>query len=267
MTEAVVLTDRPLPGCVRLTLNRPGAKNALSLAIRRALVEAIDAAAADGETRVLIITGAGDAFTAGLDLKELGASAGSEGLALENTALNPIAALERFPGAVIAAINGVAITGGFELALACDILLCSRTARFADTHARVGVIPFWGLSQKLSRAVGLSRALELSLTGNFLAAEQAEAWGLVNRVLEPARLMPAALQLAAEILSVVPAMLPAYKKLIRDGHALSMADGLALEARTALDALGGWDPAEVERRRHGVRARGQQQNDVECAHD
>ena len=89
------------------------------------------------------------------------------------------------PAAVIGAINGVAITGGFEVALACDIRIASTNARFADTHARVGVMPGWGLSQKLSRLIGIGRAKELSLTGNFLDAETACAWGLVNRARPP----------------------------------------------------------------------------------
>ena len=91
---------------------------------------------------------------------------------------------------MIGAINGFAITGGFELALACDVLIASTAARFADTHARVGIMPGWGLSQKLSRTIGIYRAKELSLTGNYLSAEQAEAWGLVNRVVAPEALLP-----------------------------------------------------------------------------
>lgn len=261
MTTPVLLEERPLPGCVQLTLNRPQAKNALSQALRRDLVTTLDQLAADAQTRVLILTGAGDAFCAGLDLKELGQTQGADGLALQDPALNPIAALQRFPGAVIGAVNGVAITGGFELALACDVVLCSHGARFADTHARIGVMPFWGLSQKLSRVLGLYRAKELSLTGNFLSAETAERWGLVNRVLGADRLLPAAHQLAAEMLSVVPEMLVAYKRLIDDGFALPYQEGVALEARTALISQEKHDPAELERRRHAVRARGQQQID------
>ncbi len=260
--DALVLVTWPLPGCAQLTLNRPAAKNALSQALRRALVQAIETLGTEGRARVLILTGAGDAFCAGLDLKELGAATNAaHGLALDDPALNPVAALARFPGAVIAAINGVAITGGFELALACDVLLASEQARFADTHARVGVMPAWGLSQKLSRAIGVYRAKELALTGNFLSAARADAWGLVNRVLPPDRLLPEACQLAAEMLSVVPEMLLPYKRLIDEGHALTLQDGLAQEALRAEAALQGWDAAELERRRHGVRSRGQQQID------
>ncbi len=98
---------------------------------------------------------------------------------------NPARAVLACSKPIVGAINGVAITGGFEVALACDVLICSTNARFADTHARVGITPGWGLSQKLSRAIGPYRAKELSLTGNFLSAQQAYDWGLVNRVVEP----------------------------------------------------------------------------------
>lgn len=104
---------------------------------------------------------------------------------------DPVAAIGRCAKPVIGAISGAAVTGGFELALACDVLLAADTARFADTHARIGVAPGWGLSQKLSRAIGY-RAREVSLTGNWVGAEQAAAWGFVNRVLPAADLMPAA---------------------------------------------------------------------------
>ena len=261
MSESLLLVDRPLPGCTVLTLNRPQSKNALSLALRRELVDTLRTLAESADTRVLVLTGAGDAFCAGLDLKELGASASGQAIALGEPDLDPVDALHRFPGPVIGAINGVAVTGGFELALACDVLICSRQARFADTHARVGVMPGWGLSQKLSRAVGIWRAKELSLTGNFLSAEKAEAWGLVNRVVEADRLLPEACQLAAEMLSAVPEMLTGYKRLIDDGYALPFGEAMALEAGRAQAAQKSLDPAELERRRHGVRARGQQQID------
>src|SRR5690606_38485955 len=129
----------------------------------------------------------------------------------------------------IGAVNGFAITGGFELALMCDVLLASTAAKFADTHGRVGLLPVWGLSQKLPRIIGAARARELSFTGNFLDAETAERWGLVNHVLPPAELMPAALKLAHEMAQVEPALLQKMKRLIDDGLALPYADALRLE--------------------------------------
>ncbi|MEP2493190.1 MAG: enoyl-CoA hydratase, partial [Parasphingorhabdus sp.] len=179
-----------------------------------------------------IVTGAGErAFTAGLDLKELG----KQGLGAatdQNPARNPCRALESLSIPVIGAINGVAITGGFELALACDIRIASTNARFADTHARVGVIPGWGLSQKLSRFIGLSRACELSFTGQFLGAETACDWGLVNHLYEPRELMPKARALAMDMISVDPDFLKAYKQLIFDGYDRSFKEAMALEKQT-----------------------------------
>jgi enoyl-CoA hydratase len=166
-----------------VTLNRPEAMNALSRALRAALDGAMTELAADPGVRVVVMTGAGRAFTAGLDLKELGSDPDGLGAANATGAReNPVLAIRQCPKPIIGAINGVAITGGFEVALACDVLIASSTARFADTHARVGILPGWGLSQRLSRVIGPYRAKELSLTGNFLDAPTALAWGLVNRV-------------------------------------------------------------------------------------
>jgi enoyl-CoA hydratase len=160
---------------------------------------------------------------------------------------------------VIGAINGVAITGGFEVALACDILIASENARFADTHARVGIMPGWGLSQKLSRMIGISRAKELSLTGNFLDAQTACAWGLVNRVVPADELLPAARALATDIASIDPDKVQTYKRLIDDGYALPFGEAMALEQRQSTAANSRVSGAEVEARRRAVMERGRSQ--------
>jgi enoyl-CoA hydratase len=250
---AVVEVER-CEGYAVVTLNRPEAMNALSRELRSALAAAIRTLEAEPDIRVLILTGAGErAFTAGLDLKELGAA----GLGGGTAADDPVKAMEAFSGPIIGAINGVAITGGFEIALACDVLLAADTARFADTHARVGVMPGWGLSQRLSRMVGVHRAKELSLTGNFLTAQRAAEWGLVNRVVPIAELLPQARKLALDMLSVVPTMLTGYKRLIDDGYALPFGEAMALEAKRSGEANRSVEAAQVEQRRHGIRARGQ----------
>ena len=244
-------------GYAILTLNRPEAMNALSAGLRSELARAVLDMEADLDIRVLILTGAGErAFTAGLDLKELGSGASSIGEAVDVE--DPVTAIGRFSGPVIGAINGVAITGGFELALACDILIASENARFADTHARVGIMPGWGLSQKLSRAIGISRAKELSLTGNFISAEQAEHWGLVNRMVPAQELLPQARQLAEDMLSVEPDMLVNYRKLIDDGFAATFGDGLAFEQERA-SANAQVSAEDIEARRAAVQARGRGQ--------
>ena len=207
---------------------------------------------------VLIVTGAGKAFCAGLDLKELGASRDLASALDPGEAGDPIAALRRFPGPVIGAINGAAVTGGFELALACDLLIASETARFADTHARVGVLPGWGLSQRLPRLIGVNRAKELSLTGNFLSARQAESWGLVNRVVEPDRLLAVGAALAADMLSVSPEILVAMKRLIDDGAATTLNRGLEIERERSRAWSKTLDPAAIEARRGSVVSRGRE---------
>jgi len=255
-TEPVLLTEIDPAGFAVLTLNRPQALNALSHALLDALAAAIDTLDADPQVRVLIITGAGRAFCAGLDLKEIGAGAGSfggrEGVV---RARDPVEAIERCRKPIIAAINGAAVTGGFEITLACDIVLATPQARFADTHARIGVAPGWGLSQRLARAVGPYRAREVSLTGNWVSAEQALAWGFVNRVVAADELMPTARALARDMLGTLPEMLTRYKAVINDGWAMTLGDALAMERARAREFNSGVAAAEVEQRREAVRSR------------
>jgi enoyl-CoA hydratase len=193
-----------------ITLNRPEARNALSTEVLRLLPELARRAEADDEVDVVILTGADPAFCAGLDLKELGSTGGNlrGGSGAVGEDRPDIGTVEGRPGPfpsiakpVIGAINGVAVTGGFEVALACDFLVASEQARFADTHARIGVQPGWGLTVLLPQAVGVRRARELSATGNFLDSETALAWGLVNHVVPHAGLLPFCRQLAADIVS------------------------------------------------------------------
>jgi enoyl-CoA hydratase len=244
-----------------VTLNRPEAMNALSSALRADLAQVMRDVDADESVRAVVLTGAGErAFTAGLDLKELGADASKLGDAnAAEVERNPVKAVEQCRKPVIGAINGVAITGGFELALACDVLIASENARFADTHARVGIMPGWGLSQKLSRMIGISRAKELSLTGNFIGAEQARAWGLVNRVVPAADLLPTCIALAQDMAGIDPGMATAYKKLIDDGYGLPFGEALELEGQVSRTMNGTVEAAEVEARRRAVMERGRLQ--------
>ncbi|MFO1254903.1 MAG: enoyl-CoA hydratase [Sphingomonadaceae bacterium] len=246
-------------GIAVVTLNRPEAMNALSGALRAQLAAVMVELDADEGVRAVVLTGAGTrAFTAGLDLKELGQQ-GLGAANAETSAANPVKAVEQCRKPVVGAINGVAITGGFELALACDVLIASENARFADTHARVGILPGWGLSQKLSRMIGISRAKELSFTGNFLDAQTACAWGLVNRVVPADELLPAAKALAADMAGIDPAMLQAYKALIDEGYGQSLAEGLKTEHRISSARNAQVNRDEVEERRRAVMERGRSQ--------
>lgn len=252
-----VLLVEKARGVATLTLNRPEALNALNLALRRAIEQAFRELQKDGETRVVILTGAGRAFSAGIDLKELeSAPRMSESGAAEASLVQ---AMAEFDGPILGAINGHAITGGFELALACDVLVASRAAVFGDTHARVGILPGWGLSQKLPRLIGISRAKELAFTGNFIGAEQAEQWGLVNHVVEPDALLPFCHGLAADMLSCEPRSLRGYKRMIDEGFATSFGDAMRLEARRSREHLAGVTPESIAARRSGIQARGRKQ--------
>jgi enoyl-CoA hydratase len=256
MSDPIILVEKHGEAAL-VTLNRPQAMNALSHALRTAIAETFDELEADPKTRVIILTGAGKAFCAGLDLKELGQGRDSVQGTVETK--DPVTSMARFTGPIIGAINGVAITGGFEIALACDVLLCSSEARFADTHGRVGILPGWGLSQRLSRTIGIYRAKELSLTGNFLTAQQAYDWGMVNRVVAPAELIPAAKKLADDMLTLVPEALSGYKRLIDEGYAQSFGDAVKTELRFSAAANKSVRATDIESRREAIRLRGQTQ--------
>jgi enoyl-CoA hydratase len=246
-------------GIATITLNRPEALNALSTELVGAIERAFRELANDDEVRAAILTGAGRAFSAGVDLKELSSGRPRGPGAADNTANGMLDAIHVFAAPLIGAVNGHAITGGFELALACDILIASENAVFADTHARVGIVPGWGLSQKLPRLIGIGRAKELSFTGNFIDAAQAERWGLVNRVVPADELLPACRKLALDMLSCDPPSLRRYKEMIDRGYAGTFADGMALERKISRDHMTGVTPEAVAGRRAAIQDRGRKQ--------
>src|ERR1700754_1786708 len=191
-----------------LTLNRPQSRNALSRELRGRFFGALRDAEADDSVDVVIFTGTDPVFCAGLDLKELG----------DTTELPDIS--PQWPPMakpVIGAINGAAVTGGLELALYCDVLIASEHARFADTHARVGLLPTWGLSVRLPQKVGVGLARRMSLTGDYLSAQDALRAGLVTEVVTHDQLLPAARAVAASIVGnnagAVRALLSSYPRI------------------------------------------------------
>ena len=241
-------------GFAVVTLNRPDAMNALSRELRKDFVAAFADCTADDDIRVIILTGNGKAFTAGFDLKELGSDEA------DNTAeeVNNVVAraMEAFNGPIIGAINGHCITGGFEMALACDIIIASENARFADTHARVGMLPGWGLSQKLPRMIGLSRAREIAFTGAAIDAQKAYEWGLVNHVLPAQELLPKAMEMAANIVACVPEVLSRYRSMIDEGYSMPLEEALPWEEEQATDWAKLATGAMIEQRRQAVLAKG-----------
>ena len=248
-----------------VTLNRPEARNALSSAVLKLLPETMAALDADEVVDVVILTGADPAFCAGLDLKELGSSGANLGAGAPNRERTGDQPLRRGPWAplgkpLIGAINGVSVTGGFELALCCDFLVASERARFADTHARVGVMPGWGLSVLLPQAVGLRKAQEMSTTGNFIDAAEAHRLGLVNHVVAHDELLPTARGLARDIIgndqAGVRQVLATYRA-VADG---TIAEGWRTEAAMGREWLRGRDvTGAVAQRREGIMRRGRTQ--------
>jgi enoyl-CoA hydratase len=184
-----------------VTLNRPGARNALSSEVLRLLPQLLSAADADDTVDVIVLTGTDPAFCAGLDLIELASEGGSRLLdgPQESQTRRSRGPLPPLGKPLIGAINGAAVTGGLELALNCDFLVASERATFGDTHARLGIMPGWGLSALLPQAIGVRRAREMSFTGNFVDAAEALTLGLVNHVVPHAELIPFTRSLAGDI--------------------------------------------------------------------
>ena len=244
-----------------LTLTRPDNLNALSVELRQKLGEAFVELKSDAATKVIILTGNGRAFTAGLDLKELGQIGMGTSKSRVET-INVVRAMREVGKPVIAAINGFAITGGFEIALACDILIASTKARFADTHVRMGVVPGWGLSQRLARLIGASRAKQLSFTGNYIDAETACRWGLVNEVLESDHLLPYCENIARDICSANPKTLSEVHRLIDYGWEHSLGDGLVEETRKSASMNRDIHAQTLEHTRLQVQNRGRDQTNL-----
>ena len=194
-----------------ITLNRPERRNSINQALLTSLYDSVEKVTNDDNIRAAIITGNGKSFCSGIDL---------DAILVENlfdprgdgTDLPDVFAACQKP--IIGAINGHAITGGFEIALNCDFLIASENASFEDTHAKVGIHPGWGMTQLLQRAVGRLRARQMSFSCQFISAQTAYDWGLVNEVVAPDRLLDRAKEIASQIGEVNQDMLGVVKKLI-----------------------------------------------------
>ena len=247
-----------------ITLNRPEARNALSSEVLELLSLRMRAAEVDPLVDVIILTGADPAFCAGLDLSELGSTEGKLGggsgadRSRSRSRDGVRGPFPRITKPVIGAINGVAITGGFELALNCDFLIASERAKFGDTHTRVGVMPGWGLTVLLPQAIGVRRAREMSFTGNFMDAHEALRFGLVNRVVPHDSLIEVTRGVARDIIgndqAGVRQIRSTYDQIAtNDDHWETEArDGRAWRRSN-------FSPENVAERRREIQARGQQQ--------
>ena len=206
-----------------LTIDRPEAKNVLTLAMRQHIEGLARDVDGDDAVDVVVLTAVDPVFSAGADIKEIVA------LGSSLTPTNPGAALRSIGKPVIAAVNGACVTGGLELVLSCDIVIASDRARFADTHAKLGALPRWGMSALLPRAVGLAKAKEITATGAFVDAGEALRIGLVNHVVPHDDLVARTRELCAAIVAADARAVRASIDLYDRGSGLSLADALALE--------------------------------------
>jgi enoyl-CoA hydratase len=220
-------------GLATIVLNRPRVMNALSPALLREIKTALEQLETDDQARVLAITGAGKAFSAGADLNALGAAPlenGRVGLTIDKAANDLIDTIIKLPKVVIAMVNGHCYTGALEIALACDLIFAGQSARFGDTHVRWGIRPSWGMSQRLPRRVGWLKAKELSFSASIISASIAEEIGLISRAVPDESLESEVAQMAREIMANSPEAVSAYKYLYNRGIELSLEEGLKLEA-------------------------------------
>ncbi len=218
-------------GVAVLTVERPRALNAIDRATMAELSEALGAARGDPSLRALVVTGAGEkAFVAGADVAELARLSPAEARELSAFGQRTFAALEALPIPTVAAVNGFALGGGLELALACDLVYASERARFGLPEVTLGLIPGFGGTQRLARRVGLMRAKELTFTGEAIDAARARVIGLVLEVLPPDALLPHALAQARKIAARGPAAVAAAKRVMEAGATLHLSLGCALEA-------------------------------------
>jgi len=255
--ENLVLVDVD-DGVATVTLNRPEVRNALSLGLRAAIHDTMAAVDARDEVDVIVLTGAGPAFCAGLDLKELSRQddGGQPTLVARPREWRFFNETEK---PVIAAVNGAAVTGGLELVLQCDLIVASERATFGDTHARVGVLPGGGLTVRLPEAVGYRAALGMSLSGNFLTGRRAYELGMAYAVVPPEELLPAAHALARDIMGADRATMRQVLAVYREATLHAGGEGLQKEAAAFRAWLPTVTPDGVGSRKDAIISRGRAQ--------
>jgi enoyl-CoA hydratase len=230
MPDRVVIERNVAPGVAVATLNRPEALNALDYATLGELIDALEALDADTEVRCVVITGSGErAFAAGADIKEM-ADATPVSLSVANNFAR-WERLKRVRNPLIAAVRGFALGGGCELAMACDIVIAGDDAVFGQPEIKLGIMPGAGGTQRLTRALGKSKAMEMILTGRNISAAEAEAYGLVSKVVAREETLNAAVALAFEIASLPPLAIRAAKESVNRAYELSLEAGLEFERR------------------------------------
>jgi enoyl-CoA hydratase len=226
----IIKVATPAPGILQIMLNRPEQLNALSHAVLQRLLSLLQQAKQDASIKAIMLTGEGKAFCAGADIKELAALNATDGLAFAHFGQSVFRCLEMLGKPSLAVIQGYALGGGCELAMAATLRIASTNATFGQPEIKLGVIPGFGGTQRLSRLVGKGRALELCLTGRRFSAEEAHHWGLVNEITAPGDLMERAKTLLSDLVRLGPVAMQSIITVIQQGYDLSLEEALALEA-------------------------------------
>ena len=225
--ESILTETRGRVGLV--TLNRPKARNALNNQLLHELMDALQASDEDQGIGAIVVTGSAQAFASGADIKEMAAKSAAE--MLESGFISTFGRMTAIRKPLIAAVSGWALGGGFEIALACDMIIASETAKFGQPEIAIGVIPGGGATQRLCRVAGKALAMEMILNNRVLAAAEALQHGIVNRVVPVERCLDEAMGLAQEIAARAPLAVQAAKRLVTQAYEGSLADGLEQERR------------------------------------
>jgi enoyl-CoA hydratase len=222
-------------GIAQITINRPEVMNAISPALLSEIKAALEEAREDDTVGVVVLTGEGRAFSAGVDLKSLGdrkLEGGRVGPILDDPGRDVIDTIQAIPKVVIAMVNGYCFTGALEIVLCCDLIIASEEAKFGDTHTRWALRPSWGMSQRLPWLIGVLKAKELSFTADMITAQEAERIGLVNMVVPAEKMEETVQELAKKIMANSRQAIAAYKYLYNRSLRDMLAKGLALEAKS-----------------------------------
>lgn len=251
-SENLILVTRDPMGIAYVTINRPKSLNSLTRSMMADMAQAFKSLDKDESVLVIILSGSGRAFCSGVDLTSAEDVFKGD---VKDVETDTVAQMERCRKPIIGAISGFAVTAGFEIALACDVLVAAKGAKFIDTHARFGIFPSWGLSQKLSRIIGPNRAREVSMAATPITAEQGERWGLVNHVVEEGELLKKARAIAEAMIKNNQDLVLRYKAVINDGLKLDLGHALALEKERAHDYYNGMTKEQFKKMQEFIAAR------------
>ena len=230
MSAPVVITERPAEGVGLIRINRPEARNALNLEVRKLIGQSLTEMSDDDSVRCIVLTGNDKAFAAGADIKEM-ANASTIDMLLRGTQ-KMWRTIYACPKPVIAAVSGFALGGGCELAMTCDIIIAGESAKFGQPEVKIGIIPGGGGTQRFPRTVGKYKAMRYVLTGDLFGAKEADAMGLISEIVPDAEVEKRAIAMAVQIAELAPLAIQQTKESVIRGMDASLETGLTLETRT-----------------------------------